>query len=272
MDILAVSSSVLEALTIRTFGEGTSAPSKSKPQIKATADLFETVIGAYYMDHGFESLCSWVRGVYTPLIVAAKKAFDDCQAVGRIRKRPRHNTYLGDISGRLGKRPKLVKSPIKRKVLPLRSKLKAIRPAQTPEDAVRQFAATSNPEPIATCFSTDRLPVSGTTGTERRHSPEKYLTPTVIDLTLTSDSSDAEGSHATKARRAITSQPRRRIPSHRARKPAMITIDPTSKNGVDVGPEEDDSSSNDEFLLEQMLTVEIDINVESNGQVSSYGG
>lgn len=77
MDILAVSSSVLEALTIRTFGEGTSAPSKSKPQIKATADLFETVIGAYYMDHGFESLCSWVRGVYTPLIVAAKKAFDD---------------------------------------------------------------------------------------------------------------------------------------------------------------------------------------------------
>ena len=75
LDIMAVSSTVLKALTRKTFGEGTAAPHKSRPQIKATADLFETVIGAYYLDHGFEALYEWVKEIYTPLINATVHTF-----------------------------------------------------------------------------------------------------------------------------------------------------------------------------------------------------
>ena len=75
LDIMAVSSTVLQALTKRTFGEGACAPNKSRPQVKATADLFETVIGAYYFDHGFEALYAWVEEIYTPLIKVVAETF-----------------------------------------------------------------------------------------------------------------------------------------------------------------------------------------------------
>ncbi|KAF9822101.1 hypothetical protein IEO21_00095 [Rhodonia placenta] len=76
LDILAVSSSVLRALTIRNFGEAAAAPIlKTKPEIKATADLFETVIGAYYLERGFEALCEWVKEIYRPLIIVAQKTY-----------------------------------------------------------------------------------------------------------------------------------------------------------------------------------------------------
>ncbi|THH00937.1 hypothetical protein EW026_g1654 [Hermanssonia centrifuga] len=75
LDIFAVSGKVLTALTAKTFGEGTSAPFKSWPQVKATADLFETVIAVYYMERGFETLCDWVNELYRPLILVAKQAY-----------------------------------------------------------------------------------------------------------------------------------------------------------------------------------------------------
>ena len=76
-DILAVSRVVLDALTVRTFGEGSSAPEKSRQQIKATGDLFETVIGAYYLERGFESLSKWVGELYAPLIETAEQVYRD---------------------------------------------------------------------------------------------------------------------------------------------------------------------------------------------------
>ena len=75
LDIMAVSNGVLQALTRRTFGQGTLAPNKSRPEVKATADLFETVIGAYYLDYGFEALYHWVEEIYTPLITAVVETF-----------------------------------------------------------------------------------------------------------------------------------------------------------------------------------------------------
>lgn len=75
LDILAVSDTVLRALTRNTFGESTAAPAKSKSEVKATADLFETVIGAYYLDHGFEALYDWVKEIYDPLIKVTAKTF-----------------------------------------------------------------------------------------------------------------------------------------------------------------------------------------------------
>ncbi|KAH8099409.1 ribonuclease III domain-containing protein [Cristinia sonorae] len=75
LDVLAVSSTVLRALTAKTFGEGSAAPSKLRPQVKRTADLFETVIAAYYMESGFEPLNDWVADLYAPLIAAARKTY-----------------------------------------------------------------------------------------------------------------------------------------------------------------------------------------------------
>ncbi|KAI0825023.1 ribonuclease III [Trametes gibbosa] len=75
LDIMGVNGEVLRALTRRTFGEGTAAPMKTRPQVKATADLFETVIGAYYLDHGFEALYSWVKDIYEPLIQIVAEAY-----------------------------------------------------------------------------------------------------------------------------------------------------------------------------------------------------
>lgn len=75
LDILAVSSKVLQALTARTFGQGTKAAYKSWTQVKATADLFETIIGTYFNDAGFEALYHWSSGLYKKLILAGKKAY-----------------------------------------------------------------------------------------------------------------------------------------------------------------------------------------------------
>lgn len=43
--------------------------------MKATGDLFETVIGAYYLERGFESLSEWVGELFAPLIATAREAY-----------------------------------------------------------------------------------------------------------------------------------------------------------------------------------------------------
>ena len=48
---------------------------KSWGQVKATADLFETIIAVYFNEKGFEALCDWVAPMYTPLIRAGKRAY-----------------------------------------------------------------------------------------------------------------------------------------------------------------------------------------------------
>lgn len=88
LDILAVSSHVLKVLTAKTFGEGTSAPSKSRGQVKATADLFETIIGTYFNEAGFEALCEWTKSLYKTLILAAKKAYMSSQPAIHARNPP----------------------------------------------------------------------------------------------------------------------------------------------------------------------------------------
>ncbi|KZT72804.1 hypothetical protein DAEQUDRAFT_663461 [Daedalea quercina L-15889] len=76
LDILAVPDMVLKYLSKKDFGEGASAPTfKPYTEVKATADLFETVLGAYYLERGFGALCNWVIGIYRPLIYVAEAAF-----------------------------------------------------------------------------------------------------------------------------------------------------------------------------------------------------
>ena len=68
---------VLQRLTKRTFGEGILAPTKSKCQVKMTADLFETIVAAYYWDSGFEAVARWVSETYQALIKAAAEEYDN---------------------------------------------------------------------------------------------------------------------------------------------------------------------------------------------------
>ena len=44
---------------------------------KNIGDLFETIVGAYYTEKGFEALHAWASPVYAPLIRAASIAFDE---------------------------------------------------------------------------------------------------------------------------------------------------------------------------------------------------
>ena len=77
LDVLAVSSQVLQALTARTFGDGSLAPHKHVHGIKVTADLFETILGAYYLECGLEALYAWVVDLYRPLLHVGTQAFYD---------------------------------------------------------------------------------------------------------------------------------------------------------------------------------------------------
>ncbi|KAI0695141.1 ribonuclease III domain-containing protein [Cytidiella melzeri] len=112
LDILGVSRNVLDALTRRTFGEGSSAPLKTRSEIKATGDLFETVIGAYYLEHGFERLCEWVAELYAPLITTAQKAYLEHKPA---KKRRLNLTGLRQAEvGSLPKKSRFHPSPIRR--------------------------------------------------------------------------------------------------------------------------------------------------------------
>ena len=73
---------------------------KSRRQVKATADLFETIIAVYFHEKGFEALCGWVAPLYSRLIRAGKDAYLSqyvfvCST----------NSYLTEVSLRLSSHP-----------------------------------------------------------------------------------------------------------------------------------------------------------------------
>ncbi|KIM75417.1 hypothetical protein PILCRDRAFT_827340 [Piloderma croceum F 1598] len=50
---------------------------RSTGRPKIAADAFEIVIGSYYMERGFDALCTWVADMLKPLIAVAAQAFID---------------------------------------------------------------------------------------------------------------------------------------------------------------------------------------------------
>jgi dsRNA-specific ribonuclease len=44
---------------------------------KVAADAFETLIAAYYFEQGFRAVCDWVSDTLQPLIIVARKAYDE---------------------------------------------------------------------------------------------------------------------------------------------------------------------------------------------------
>lgn len=48
---------------------------------KLVGDVFETMVGAYYTEKGFDALHAWVQRAFEPVIEAAASAFDHYQCV-----------------------------------------------------------------------------------------------------------------------------------------------------------------------------------------------
>jgi dsRNA-specific ribonuclease len=44
---------------------------------KIAADAFETLIAAYHFEQGFQAVCTWVSVTLKPLIIVARKAYDE---------------------------------------------------------------------------------------------------------------------------------------------------------------------------------------------------
>ncbi|KAL6309881.1 ribonuclease III domain-containing protein [Sparassis latifolia] len=259
LDILAVNSSVLEALTYRTFGEGTSAPSKSRTQIKATADLFETLIGAYYLDRGFEALCDWVRDLYTPLIVTAKETFYKWQtATGRMKRLRR-----SPISDRVAKRFRgnTILEEEKKSIRINHGFIPSVYTSVSSSD-VMSVGVSSNAILIPNAAnSSTPIIVGGLSGSsgQTRHTKSAFK-PVVIDLTASPDSNDDERcvSAKTPVRSRISLPlPRRRLPSgYHTALPTVVRRDPPKYVVIDSDDPDGSTSSADEYMLERMLIVD----------------
>lgn len=44
---------------------------------KTIGDVFETIVGAYHTEKGFDAVQVWAHRLYEPLVQAASVAFDD---------------------------------------------------------------------------------------------------------------------------------------------------------------------------------------------------
>ncbi|KAI0094803.1 hypothetical protein BDY19DRAFT_914696 [Irpex rosettiformis] len=245
-DILAVSRKVLDALTVRTFGLGSNAPEKTKGEIKATGDLFETVIGAYYLEHGFECLSQWVGELYAPLIATAKQAFLD-NASSKARKLLPTATQRGCV-GLLTQKPRLgatppkgpkqkrkQKGPLALSSSTVLSPVKARLLALTRSAPMRTSPDAMTPTPRKAIGP--RLPLTLRITTPRQ--PRMKSKPVHIDLTL---SDDEEDSPTSAKKQGSTSRP-----------PVAIANAIQSPR-VDSGyTKAEDSDSDEEERLERML-------------------
>ncbi|KAI0348540.1 ribonuclease III [Trametopsis cervina] len=236
LDILAVSRKVLDALTRRTFGEGSSAPSKSRGQIKATADLFETVIGAYYMEQGFERLCQWVAELYAPLISVGKRAFLDY--VRDNKKRSFITALPQHCVGLISKKPRVAATPPKRKrtrvrtpvYSPLKSKLSM---------GPRPHAAHKSDNASRTVAPRTSLRHSLTTSKLSHAKPK----PILIDLTALDDDSDDQSTFRPVKTASST------LPTSPVLKPVLVPVQMDRAGKI----KRDSDDSDDEQRLEDML-------------------
>lgn len=261
LDILAVSSSVLRALTIRNFGEAAAAPIlKTKPEIKATADLFETVIGAYYLERGFEALCEWVKEIYRPLIIVAQKTYIEWHRSGK--KRHRYDKDPEYLVYRPHKKPRVLVSHAVRKIVPLRSRYRA---AESPLRSVKAAHRMMTSKVVSSVGGSDRRlgsPSSRPRTPNARTSapiPKSSRKPIIIDLTVVSDSSDEEDSPAGKAISHRTTGHDHPVPPHASRSPLPNPDRPQFyQRSNAIVDDQEDRSSEEEIMLEHMLSMTVD--------------
>ncbi|KAI0328482.1 ribonuclease III [Cubamyces sp. BRFM 1775] len=265
LDIMAVSSTVLKALTRKTFGEGAAAPVKSRPQIKATADLFETVIGAYYLDHGFEPLYEWVKEIYEPLINAAVYTFRS----GRIYS-AKTGSYQDSRTFKKDRRSEAKQhapAPSKERLLlsPVQQRKRALQKIQA------AHAARHSPSRKISIIGTPNLPAkpmlvpailpakppaaASSSKATIETTPVVKKAPIFIDLTIESDPEDESGQPTIFRHPLVTPRITRPSPAVSKRSTPARAVAAVVIPAVDTGAESN-SEWEDETMLENMLTAE----------------
>ncbi|KAH9898291.1 ribonuclease III domain-containing protein [Cubamyces lactineus] len=267
LDIMAVSSTVLKALTRKTFGEGTAAPHKSRPQIKATADLFETVIGAYYLDHGFEALYEWVKEIYTPLINAAVHTFHTGKT-HPAKKGSYQDLRTSKADGKQGakqfapapSKERLLLSPVQQRKHALQ-KIQAAHAARHSPSRKISIIGSPNlpakpmlvpaalPAKLSAAASSSKVPVQA--------APVTKKAPIFIDLTLESDPEDEREQPTIFRHPLVTPRITRPSPAVSKRNTPVraSALAAVAIPAVDTGAESN-SEWEDETMLENMLTAE----------------
>ncbi|EJF66798.1 hypothetical protein DICSQDRAFT_75864 [Dichomitus squalens LYAD-421 SS1] len=280
MEFYCVSQMVLRALTERTFGEGVLAPSKSRGAVKLTADLFETMVAAYYWEAGFEELFKWVREIYQPLISAtADEYFSYRRQYGPAPLEQRDiSAQTRFAPGRLYPGPprnapsvySMKKSS--KQVTPIKHRLHTAKQtkARSPRslNMKRAILGSSNIVPKVVPAKKCLKPAPSANviqGVQVAPSAKRAI---LIDLTQDSDSeSDDErpsGSHSRatplRSRRTVavskqpTAPPGLPLPRTSAVQGAGLTM--TMANPAGYGSLDTDSESDDEMLLVSMLTTD----------------
>ncbi|PCH33729.1 hypothetical protein WOLCODRAFT_135284 [Wolfiporia cocos MD-104 SS10] len=293
LDILGVNEPVMQALTVRTFGEGAAAPVfRTKVEWKPTADFFETVIGAYYMQSGFEALCNWVIDLYRPLIAVAKRAFDDwyayLTAAHLLMEYVVQNSENERINARRRRREiEQARRAAQQAILAERRRAGEARKRARSKRSrkVERVQLQSLPLPRSAFavpsdkaqYRPDSRSAESSPSTKEAVPSHPAASPIVIDLTLDSDSSDDEDEPAGKRRRLSPapqphSQPWSQTLSHYQRapslKPATLVSSPEPRSMLEppTGSStefNDTDSADEESMLEQMLTMVDDPDSES---------
>jgi len=283
LDILAVPDVVLRALSRMDFGEGASASAvKSYTEVKATADLFETVLGAYYKEKGFTALCDWVADIYAPLVTVATKAFYECQKLPSGKRARPYTSSDYSMRGEAEeerKRRKLWKQPVRSSAVPLGSRNNANR-ADRSSNPMYQYVATTSVKTAAKSRSgAHSVKVKTTishTPVKSRMSPARVRTPVnvrktvaqskpqtvFIDLTLSSDSSDDEAPPPRSRRAAAVDKGGRAVSSSSSSPPEVPACPASAPNG-------EDDESQEEDMLAHMLTAHVDSDMDLQSEPDS---
>ncbi|OBZ78605.1 Ribonuclease 3 [Grifola frondosa] len=233
LDILAVSSPVLKALTRKSFGEGEYAQGSFR--IKDTADLFETVVGAYYLECGFEALYDWMKDIYKPLIAVAKQKFIECRRKRyretgnfgtRTRVLKKHNLTTPPFHAHSSRKPRFSQLPVgSRRYSPSKARAKC---GSYGAYGMHNVNVLSSFQPTATRET-------------RSRAPSPLHINDIIDLTL-SDSDDDDIAR-NPAYPTPLPQPIASSSTHAGRAPSVIAI------------EDDSEDTEDELMLERMLLI-----------------
>ncbi|PIL31847.1 hypothetical protein GSI_06551 [Ganoderma sinense ZZ0214-1] len=286
MEFYCVSGMVLQGLTRRTFGEGTLAPLKSKGQVKLTADLFETIVAAYYWDSGFEALARWVGETYRPLIKAAADEYDNYRRQNGHFRAKYLPTKPGHAPGRLsftsptpgnGTLSDSTRRP-SNQVIAIKHQLRTV-------EKIKARSSRSPPLKRAVLGGPNVVPKVGAAATKTHVKPlvtasvtkavqvasSAPKTVVFIDLTQESDSEGRGAASPGLQSRAMPSLPRRKVlvskqpaTSARARvrvghlaPPSTVASSGFTVAGARPGGHRSSSSeSEDEVLLETMLVAD----------------
>jgi len=192
----AAGSSVVRILVEKSIGGTSVCRYRTKVEVKALGDIFETVIAVFYVNRGFESLHEWARDIFKPLIYVAKQAYFDVKngehAERRrpaVRSRAFSNPTQYSVQGEKGNIPLFQYGPHHRATTSSGSEVSQTHPSKPPYGIENPNIVDRNG-----IMATPQQESSHTTCHDDAQYPPRTKPVVFIDLTLEDD--DPPVSHA----------------------------------------------------------------------------